>query len=203
LNTETEPCGFLTLLSALTEEPQKVSVVHALRQGHQWPKVYAYIGDTEPPRIPTIKMEPPNGLELYLKQSQKTYCDKSQVDTIYISNPDDTLLPNKGKRIKRRMRSLIYIPTIWVPTFTEPLLPNQAWQDVIELCHMMPESSQYLFDEIMEWMTAACNKLGGDSPDLGTSILTIPWRNAPIEHQFLLWAEGGLLKLYPMQAGKH
>jgi hypothetical protein len=55
----------------------------------------------------------------------------------------------------------------------------------------------------MEWMTAACNELGGDSPDLGTSILTILWRNVPIEHQFLLWAEGELLKLYPMQTGKH
>jgi hypothetical protein len=47
LNTETGPCGFLTLLPALAEEPQNISVVHARRQGHQWPEVYAFIGDTE------------------------------------------------------------------------------------------------------------------------------------------------------------
>jgi hypothetical protein len=68
----------------------------------------------------------------------------------YESNPDDRLLPNEGKRIKKRMGSLIYIPTVWVPAFTEPILPNQARQRVIELCHMMPESSQYLFDDIIE-----------------------------------------------------
>jgi hypothetical protein len=180
----------------------KNSVVHALGQGHQWPKVYAFIGDTEPTRLPTIKTEPTNGLELYLKPSRKTYCDKHQVDTFYKSNPDDTLLPKEGKIIKKRTGSLIYIPTVWVPAFTEPLLPKQARQRVIELCHMMPESSQYLFDEIMEWMTAACTKLGGDSPDSGLSILAIPWRNVPIEHQFLLLTEGELLKLYPMQTRK-
>jgi hypothetical protein len=167
------------------------------------PEVYAFIGNTQPPRLPTIKMEPPNGMELYLKQTHKTYPDKHQVDTFYRSNPEDTLLPNEGKIIKRRMGSLIYIPTVWVPAFTEPLLPNQARKRVIELCHMMPESSQYLFDEIREWMTAAYTELGGDGPDSGSSILTIPWRNVPIEHQFLLWAEGELVKLYPTATQKH
>jgi hypothetical protein len=61
----------------------------------------------------------------------------------------------------------------------------------------MPELSQYLFDEIMEWTTAACTEPGGDGPDSGYSIITIPWRNVPIEHQFLLWAEGEQVKLYP------
>jgi hypothetical protein len=50
-------------------------------------------------------------------------------------------------------------------------------------------------------MTAACTEVGGDSSDSVSSILTIPWRNVPIEHQFLLWAEGELKKLYPMQTG--
>jgi hypothetical protein len=97
------------------------------------------------------------------------------------------------------VRSLIYIPTVWVPAFTEPLLPNQARKRVIELCHMMSELSQYLFDEIMEWMTAAFTRLGGDGPDSGSSIITIPWRNVPVEHKFLLWAEGELVKLYPTE----
>jgi hypothetical protein len=204
LNTETGPCGFITLLPVLSDEPQKVAVVHALQQCHRWPEVYAFIGNTQPPRLPTIKMEPPNGMEIYLKQTHKTYRDKHQVETFYRSNPEDTLLPNEGKRIKRRMGSLIYIPTVWVPAFTEPLLPNQARKRVIELCHMMPESSQYLFDEIREWMTtAACTEVGDDGPDSGSSILTIPWRNVPIEHQFLLWAEGELVKLYPTATQKH
>jgi hypothetical protein len=113
-------------------------------------------------------------MEPYLKQTHKTYHDKHQVDTFYRSNSEDTLLPNEGKRIKRRMGSLIYIHTVWVPAFTEPLLPNQARKHVMELCHMMPESSKYLFDEITEWMTAACTGLGGDGPDSISSILTIP-----------------------------
>jgi hypothetical protein len=58
-NTETGPCRFLTFLPVLSDEPQKVAVVHALRQCHLWPKVYAFIGNTQPPRLPTIKMEPP------------------------------------------------------------------------------------------------------------------------------------------------
>jgi hypothetical protein len=52
-------------------------------------------------------------------------------------------------------------------------------------------------------MTAACTELGGDGPDSGSSILTIPWRNVPIEHRFLLWAEGELVKLYPTATQKH
>jgi hypothetical protein len=203
LNTDTGPCGFLTLLPALGGEPQKVSVVHALRQSHLWPDVYAFIGDTKPPRLPTIKLEPSNGIELYLKPSYKTYCDKHQVDTFYKSHPEDTLLPNEGKRVRRRLGSLVYIPTVWVPAFTQPLLPNQALKRVNELCQMMPESSQYLFNEIREWMTAACTEVGGNGPDSGYSILTIPWRNVPIEHQFLLWAEGELVKLYPTESHQH
>jgi hypothetical protein len=202
LSTEIGPCGFLTLPPTLTEEPQKVAVIHALRRCHLWPEVYSFIGDTQPPRLPTIKMEPINGMEVYLKPSYKIYCDNHQVDTFYKSNPEDMLLPNEGKRIKKRMGSLIYIPTVWIPAFTEPLLPNQARQRVMELCHMMPKSSQYLFEEIMEWVTAACTELGGDGPDSGSSILTIPWRNVPIEHQFLVWAEGELVKLYPTQTVK-
>jgi hypothetical protein len=157
-----------------------------------------FIGDTHPPRLPTIKLEPKNGLETYLRPSYKYYCDGDQVDTFYDSQPEDTLLPNKGPKIKRRFGSLMYIPSVWVPAFTEPLLPNQARKRVMELCHMMPESSQHLFQDIMEWITAACTEQGGDGPDSRSSILTIPWRNVPIERQFLLWAEGELVKLYPM-----
>jgi hypothetical protein len=62
----------------------------------------------------------------------------------------------------------------------------------------MPESSQHLFQDIMHWITAACTEQGGDGPNSRSIILTIPWRNVPIERQFLLWAEGGLVKLYPM-----
>jgi hypothetical protein len=131
LNTETGPCGFLTLLLAISEEPQKFSVVHALRQCHLGPKVYALIGDTQPPRLPTIKMEPSNGIELYLNPSYQTYCDTHWVDTFYKSNPENTLLSNEGKRIKSRKGSLMYILTVWVPAFTEPLLPNQAQERVI------------------------------------------------------------------------
>jgi hypothetical protein len=119
------------------------------------------------------------------------------------SNPENTLLPNEGKQIKSRIGSLMYIPTVWVPAFTEPLLPNQAREPVIELCHMMPESSQYLFERIINWVTAACTEVGGNGPNSRSSILTIPWRNVSIEHQFLLWAEGVLVKLYPMETQKH
>ncbi len=94
----------------------------------------------------------------------------------------------------------MYIPTVWVPAFTEPLLPNQARERVIELCHMMPKSSQYLFEEIINCVTAACTAVGGNGPISGSSILTIPWRNVSI---FLLWAEGELVKFYPMETQKH
>jgi hypothetical protein len=189
LNTETGPCGFLTLLPVLSDEPQKVADVHALRQCHRCPEVYAFIGNTQPPRLATIKMEPPNGMELYLKQTHKTYRDKHQVDTFYRSNPERIrYFRMKAKESREGWEVFFYIPTVWVPAFTEPLLPNQARKRVIELCHMMPESSRYLFDEIREWMTAACTEQGGDGPDSGSSILTIPWRNVSIEHQFLLWA---------------
>jgi hypothetical protein len=63
---------------------------------------------------------------------------------------------------------------------------------------MMPESSQHLSQDIMHWITAACTEQGGDGPNSRASILTILWRNVPIERQFLLWAEGDLVKLYPM-----
>jgi hypothetical protein len=135
----------------------------------------------------------------YLRLSYKYYCDGDRVNTFYDSQPEDTLLQNKGPKIKRRFGSLMCIPSVWVPAFTEPLLPNQARKRVMELCHMMPESSQHLFQDIMELITSACKEEGGDGPDSKSSILTIPWRNVPsIERQFLLWAEGELVKLYPM-----
>jgi hypothetical protein len=198
LGIESGPCGFLTVLPVVQGGAQHVSVVHALRQCGNRSVVHSFIGDTHPPRLPTIKLEPKNGLETYLRPSYKYYCDGDRVNTFYDSQPEDTLLPNKGTKIKRRFGSLIYIPSVWVPAFTEPLLPNQARKRVMELCHMMPESSQHLFQDIMEWITAACTEQGGDGPDSRSSILTIPWRNVPIERQFLLWAEGELVKLYPM-----
>jgi hypothetical protein len=199
LGIESGPCGFLTVLLPVVEgRAQYVSVVHALGQYCIRPGVHAFIGDTQPPRIPMIKLEPKNGLEAYLRSSYKSYCDGARVNTFYDSQPDDALLPNEGPKIKRRFGSLIYIPSVWVPAFTEPLLPNQACKREMELCHMMPESSQYLFQDIMEWMTTACTEQGGDGPDSGSSILTIPLRNVPIERRFLLWAEGELVKLYLM-----
>ena len=62
---------------------------------------------------------------------------------------------------------------------------------------MMPQSSQYLFNEIIDCTTAACTELGVVGSDSRTSLLTIPWRDVPIEHTFLLWAEGELICLYP------
>ncbi len=198
LGVESGACGFLTLLPVVEGRPQYVSVVHALRQYRKRPGVHAFVGDTQPPRLPTIKLEPKNGLEPYLQPSYKTYCDSARVNTFYNSHPNDALLPNEGQQIKRRFGSLIYIPSVWVPAFTEPLLPNQARKRVMELCHIMPDSLQYLFHDIMEWITAACTEQGGKGPNSGSSVLTIPWRNVPIERQFLLWAEGELVKLYPM-----
>ena len=195
LGIESGPCGFLTLLPMVEGQAQCVSVVHALRQCHA--NVFAFIGDTQPPMLPTIKLEPKNGLASYLLPTYKSYYHGDKVNTFYESHPDDTLLPNEGQKIKRRFGSLIYIPTVWVPAFTEPLLPNQARKRVMELCEIMPESSRYLFQDIIEWTTAACTEQGEDGPDSGSSILTIPWRNVPIEHQFLVWAEGELVKLYP------
>jgi hypothetical protein len=152
---------------------QYVSVVHALRRCGNMSEVHSFIGDTHPPRLPTIKLEPKNGLETNLRPSYKYYCDGDRVNTFYDSQPKDTLLLNEGPKIKRRFGSLIYIPSVWVPAFAEPLLPNQARKRVTELCHMMPESSQHLFQDIMEWITAACTKQGGDGPDSRSSILTI------------------------------
>ncbi len=141
LGKESGPCGFLTVLPMVEEGAQYVSVVHALRRCGNRSGVHSFIGDTQPPRSPTIKLEPKNGLETYLRPSYKSYCDSDRVNTFYDSQPKDTLLPNEGPKIKRRLCSLIYIPSVWVPAFTEPLLPNQARKRVMELCHMMPESS--------------------------------------------------------------
>jgi hypothetical protein len=92
---------------------QYVSVVHALRRCGNRSEVHSFIGDTHPPRLPTIKLEPKNGLETYLQPSYKYYCDGDRVNTFYDSQPEDTLLPNKGPKIKRRFGSLIYIPSVW------------------------------------------------------------------------------------------
>ncbi len=150
-----------------------------------------------PPTLPTIKMEPNEGLVHYLQPSYKTYCDSSMVNSFYETHSDDNLLPNEGQRIRRKVRSLVYIPTVWVLAFAAPLLPNEARKRVIELCQMMPQSSQYLFEEIIDWTTAACTELGAVTSDSGMSLLTIPWRDVPIEHTFLLWAEHELVRLYP------
>jgi hypothetical protein len=199
LGIESGPCGFLTLLPVVEGQAQYVSVVHTLPQCLIRLEVFAFVGDTQPPRLPTIKLEPKNGLEPYLRPTYKSYCDGGKVNTFCDSHPGHTLLPNECQKIKRRFGSLISIPTVWVPAFTEPLLPNQARKGVMELCHMMPELSQYLLqDSIMEWTIAACTEQDGDGPDSGSSILTIPWQNVPVGHQFLLWAEGEVMKLYPL-----
>jgi hypothetical protein len=197
LGMEVGPCAFLTMLPVLTGQPQYVSVIHGLRQGSSRKEVYSFIGDTSPPTLPTIKMEPNEGLVHYLQPSYKTYCDSSMVNSFYETHSDDNLLPNEGQRIRRKVRSLVYIPTVWVLAFAAPLLPNEARKRVIELCQMMPQSSQYLFEEIIDWTTAACTELGAVTSDSGMSLLTIPWRDVPIEHTFLLWAEHELVRLYP------
>jgi hypothetical protein len=126
LGIESGPCGFLTVLPMVEEGAQYVSIVHALRRCGNWSRVHSFIGDTQPPRLPTIKLEPKNGLETYLRPSYKSYCDSDRVNTFYDSQPEDTLLPNEGPRIKGRFGSLIFIPSVWVPAFTEPLLPIHA-----------------------------------------------------------------------------
>jgi hypothetical protein len=97
LDTEPGPCGFLTLLPVLGGEPYNVSVIHTLRKCHLCPGVYAFIGDTQPPRLPTIKMEPSNGLDLYFEPFYKSYCDRLQVDSFYRSNPDCQVQANKSR----------------------------------------------------------------------------------------------------------
>jgi hypothetical protein len=133
LEIESGPCGFLTVLPVVEGGAQYVYVVHALRRCCNRSGLHSFIGDIQPPRLPTIKLEPKNGLETCLRPSYKSYCDGDRVKTFYDSQPEDRLLPNKGPKIKRRFGNLIYIPYVWVPAFTEPLLPNQALKRVMEL----------------------------------------------------------------------
>jgi hypothetical protein len=203
LGTATGTCAFLTIMPTLEGTTQHVSVIHALCQHNVWPGIYAFIGNTKPPSLPTIKMEPNNGLDLYLRPTFKTYCNSNQVETFYLTHKEDILLPKEGETIRMKLPTLIYIPTVWVPAFTEPLLPNQARKRVIELCSMMPNSTQYLFEELLEWVTASCTEMASCSdinPYSGSSILTIPWRNVPIEKHILLWAETELLRMYPKKS---
>jgi hypothetical protein len=69
---------------------QYVSVVHALRRCGNRSEIHSFIGDTHPPRLPTIKLEPKNGLKTYLRPSYKYYCDGDRVNTFYDSQPEDS-----------------------------------------------------------------------------------------------------------------
>jgi hypothetical protein len=56
LGIESGPCGFLTVLPVVQGGAQYVSVAHALRQCGNRSGVHSFIGDTHPPRLPTIKL---------------------------------------------------------------------------------------------------------------------------------------------------
>ena len=134
LGMDSGPCAFLTMLPVMKGQPQYVSVIHGLRQSPFKKEVYAFVGDTTLPTLPTIKVTPYDGLVPYFQPMFQTFCDSGKLESFYDIHSDDILLPNEGLGIRKKVRRLVYIPTVWVPAFAKPLLPNEARRRVIELC---------------------------------------------------------------------
>jgi hypothetical protein len=153
-------------------------------------RTFAFIGDCFPPQLPAIKMEPSTGLVDYGQPTVLPVPDDAPLEAFYQRHGDEELAPRRTTSTQQEVRRVIYLPMAWVPSFIDDIPPKEAWERARALRGLMQLADQALFQPLVDWAKAACQKSGGAAQGTNNSQLSVPWRDVRANQRFIGWATG-------------
>jgi hypothetical protein len=190
IGVQSRPCSFLTILPTTPGNDLIVEVITGLRQdvrpatdgpaGTNDPlnnRTFPLMGDSFQPQLPTIQLEPANGLVASGQPRNVEVTTDEALNTYFTQHPDHLLAPRQtGVSVTMEVQQVLYLPMAWTPASIGGVPPRKAWAQARELQALMEPQHQALFEPIVTWTRASCSKLGGGSADANQSQLFTPWR---------------------------